>query len=207
MGADHFEKRSGNRRNFFRALLGRAVDPIANAMERPLEQFENVTKPMPQQPTSWPRVLLRPPGARPESEFLSSCVRTGKCAEVCPVQAIKFLRVDDPLQNGTPYIEPELQACVVCQDVPCAANCPTAALLPVTPSEIRIGLAEWQMDSCLRPMGQDCRECVEKCPVGATAIEIDDAGNVVVKADSCTGCGVCQMYCPTFPKSISVRAL
>jgi ferredoxin-type protein NapG len=210
MSGTPFEKRIGDRRKFFRALFHRVSEPIAEAVERPLQQFEQVVQagepppPAPPLPPYRPS-LLRPPGTVSEDDFLTLCMRHQKCADVCPVQAIKFYRSDDPQLDGTPYIEPEQQACVVCQDVPCANACPSGALRPISPQEIRMGLAEWSLESCLRPMGQECRECVDKCPVGEKAIALGDDGHVVVKFDGCTGCGVCQQHCPTFPKAITVR--
>ena len=206
-----FEKQHGDRRKFFRALFHRVADPVADAIERPVKQFEQVleqtghVEPTLPPPPVAPSVL-RPPGALQEEEFLSACHRSGQCAAVCPVQAIKFLTADDLRWGGTPYIEPEMQACVMCNDVPCARACPSGALQQVQPEEIRIGLAEWAMESCLRTMGQECRECVDKCPAGPRAIELDEVGNLItVKMDGCTGCGVCQQHCPTYPKAITVR--
>jgi len=209
MSWERFEKRKGDRRGFFRALLREVVEPLAESVERPLEDFQQLAgmpePPIPPAPAGEPRFLLRPPGALPETEFLATCMRNGRCAEVCPVQAIKFYQSDDTRLGGTPYIDPDAQACVLCQDVPCSYACPSGALQSVQPESVRMGLAEWTHDSCLRFMGQDCRDCAEKCPVGAKAIEIDPDSGVQVKADGCTGCGVCQMHCPAYPKAIVVR--
>ncbi|MBI5396674.1 MAG: 4Fe-4S dicluster domain-containing protein [Verrucomicrobia bacterium] len=207
-----FEKQHGDRRRFFRALFHRVAEPVADAVERPLKQFEQVleqtghAEPALAPPPAVAPTVLRPPGALAEEEFLSACHRTGQCAAVCPVQAIKFLAADDLRWGGTPYIEPEMQACVMCNDVPCARACPSGALQPVQPEEIRIGVAEWALESCLRTMGQECRECVDKCPAGTRAIELDESSNLImVKLEGCTGCGVCQQHCPTYPKAITVR--
>jgi ferredoxin-type protein NapG len=213
MSETPFEKRHGDRRKFFRALFHRVAEPVADAVERPLKQFEQVLEqtghmePPPAPVPPVPPSVLRPPGALAEEEsFISTCQRSGQCAAVCPVQAIKFLTADDTRWGGTPYIEPETQACVMCNDVPCARACPSGALQQVQPEEIRMGLAEWAMESCLRTMGQECRDCVDKCPAGGKAIELDEASNMIaVKSDGCTGCGVCQQHCPTYPKAITVR--
>ena len=37
---------------------------------------------------------LRPPGALPEEEFLSVCIRCGRCADACPNQAIAAFTAD-----------------------------------------------------------------------------------------------------------------
>jgi translation initiation factor RLI1 len=39
--------------------------------------------------------------------------------------------------------------------------------------------------------------------MGTAALELN-GNRVVVKEEGCTGCGVCQHYCPTTPKSIVV---
>lgn len=150
--------------------------------------------------------LLRPPGALAEELFVDRCACSSQCVSVCPVQAIQVLESDDPRTNGTPFIDPQIQACVLCEDLICMTVCPTGALQSVPKHLINIGVAEFHPQSCLRPEGEDCRICVEKCPLGATAIEIPDDGDEVrVKEDGCVGCGVCEMYCPTEPRAITVK--
>lgn len=84
--------------------------------------------------------------------------------------------------------------------------CPTGALQSVPRHLINIGVAELRRDVCLRTDGEDCRICVEKCPIGEEAILIPaDGGDVEVKEDGCIGCGVCEMYCPTVPRAIVVK--
>ncbi len=62
----------GNRRDFFRATLGKLAREVAVRTER--------------------RVVLeryfRPPGAVDEVSFLSLCTRCDLCAEVCPASGI-----------------------------------------------------------------------------------------------------------------------
>jgi MauM/NapG family ferredoxin protein len=152
------------------------------------------------------RILLRPPGALPEAEFLQRCTASGRCVAACPVAAIKPDWSDDPLRNRKPIIEARLQACVVCDDLSCMKVCPSGALRDLPREEIRMGTAVLRPDLCVRSQGEECQICVDKCPVGRTAIEIPYHGaEVVVKADGCVGCGVCEMYCPTQPKAIVVE--
>ncbi len=209
MALEPFEKRSGDRRKFFRALLNRVVEPMAETMERPLERFDQLVNPPPPPPppTPWRPTLLRPPGAQTENDFLTICSRSARCVDICPVQAIKVYQSDDPQLSGTPYIDPELQACVLCKDVPCATACPSGALTPIAVESVRIGLAEWAQELCLRTMGQECNTCIEKCPVGERAIGVHADTYIEVKADGCTGCGVCQSHCPVYPKAIVVKPL
>ena len=41
--------------------------------------------------------------------------------------------------------------------------------------------------------------------VSRLAIVLKD-NTIVVKEEGCTGCGVCQYYCPTYPKSITIKS-
>jgi ferredoxin-type protein NapG len=78
--------------------------------------------------------------------------------------------------------------------------------MPVDRFEIDMGTAVWREEPCLRHPSQgeqDCRLCVEKCPIGLVAIELVQ-GQVQVNPHGCVGCGVCQTVCPTTPKSIVV---
>ena len=152
------------------------------------------------------RTLLRPPGALPEKEFLQRCTSCGKCVEVCPVSAIKLISDPDPAKDKKPAIDAQAQACVVCDDLACMKACPTGALRSLSREEIQMGSAVLRRNLCVRSLGEDCRICVDKCPLGPRAIEIPYLGaDVVVKTDGCIGCGVCEMYCPTEPRSIVVE--
>ncbi|MFN4244056.1 MAG: 4Fe-4S dicluster domain-containing protein [Tepidisphaerales bacterium] len=146
---------------------------------------------------------LRPPGALPEADFLDACTRCGECVKACPVQAI----VADPaVASGAPYILPERQPCTLCEPLACMTACPTGALGFVPRLHIRIGRAHWGAGKCLRSGGELCTLCVEACPVGNAALDINADGEIEVH-DACTGCGVCQYVCPTTPRAIVVTPL
>ena len=66
-----------------------------------------------------------------------------------------------------------------------------------------MGLAVARPGLCLRAKGEDCRVCVEKCPIGERALTMG-GDRVLVLDTGCVGCGVCEHYCPTWPKSIAV---
>lgn len=183
---------SGGRRDFFLHGLRKLLVPIADMLEQRL-------------PDLVPRIVLRPPGAQPEREFLEACYRCGNCVEVCPAHAIQPLNSDDVQMNRTPYIDPNEAACSVCDGLECMAVCPSGALRKVaSASNIRMGLADLRYESCLRTMEQDCALCVEHCPIGETAIRIGRRGRIEVLEPGCIGCGECQHVCPTLPKSIVV---
>lgn len=55
-----------------------------------------------------------------------------------------------------------------------------------------------------------CNLCITECPIGETAIyqHLSRRGKLVPRVlDGCTGCGVCQMVCPTENPSIVVEPL
>ncbi|MDX1681653.1 MAG: 4Fe-4S dicluster domain-containing protein [Phycisphaeraceae bacterium] len=187
-----------SRRGFFRALTLAGLDRAEEAGERVGRLFKGDTATPP------PRRWLRPPGARPESEFLTTCESCGECVQACPAQCI---RLDAQRAGGGPYIIARESPCVVCDDLACMPACPTDALQLVDHvQQIDMGWAIVDHDRCLRtePDGEDCRLCVEPCPEGEAAIGINPQGLVEVR-DGCIGCGVCEHACPTEPASIVVE--
>lgn len=183
-----------DRRRFFREFLRKTVLPVAEYVEERLEVLNPEPKP-----------LLRPPGAIPEDAFLETCHRCGHCAAACPADAIRPLGGSHPGLRGTPWIDPDRQPCVVCDGLECMQVCPSGALQRLMVDDIAIGLAVVDAATCVRTQGEDCRLCVEACPLGRRAIRLNDEGEVVVSESGCIGCGVCQHACPTRPRAIKVR--
>lgn len=201
-----------DRRRFFREGLRELLRPLASA----IEPIENVARqlgnlePEPSKALSLPPPradggfgpVLRPPGALDELAFRDTCARSGQCVEACPVKAIRL----DPAGReggGAPWIDAGTQACVLCDGLYCMEACPSGALVRTPLPDIDIGTARWNEPTCLRTTDEDCRICIQKCPMGLAAIELRD-NKVHVIEDGCTGCGVCQQLCPTSPKSIVV---
>ena len=152
---------------------------------------------------------FRPPGALPEVAFLTACTRCGACAPVCPADAIVMLPPRAGLAAGTPHLEPALQPCTVCPDMPCAAACPTGALtLPEGGWDgYRIGALEFVPERCVTYQGTACRVCADACPVGEAALSIDETGHPVLRQEGCVGCGVCVRACITSPSSFNIQAV
>jgi ferredoxin-type protein NapG len=203
------ENRPMNRRRFFREGLRELLRPLANAVE-PLERAAKQIGAMedhtfaghyvaPEPEVRW----LRPPGALPERRFLDTCSRCGDCVRVCPAQCIR-IDVTNEKGGGAPYIDVDTMPCVVCDGLLCMSTCPTGALLPTALQDITMGLAVWNEHLCVRTHGENCTICVDKCPVGASAIRLTD-GRIEVLNPGCIGCGVCQAECPTSPKSVVVE--
>ena len=181
----------------FRLGFKRILEPVAEYIEQRLPGEVPV-----------PRVVLRPPGALPELEFLDRCYRCGNCVDVCPAKAIQATPPGDVERVGTPFIDPNTAACVVCDDLSCMRSCPSGALqLVESPRHIRMGIARVNHSLCVRSRGENCTLCIDRCPIGADAIELSDGGEIAVKVDGCVGCGVCQFYCPTYPKAIEIDPL
>lgn len=195
-----------NRRRFFREGLRHLIRGVADSVEGVQDAIESTAAaraaPSHRAVMIPPNVHLRPPGALPESQYLDTCTRCGDCVKACPVQCIRV----DPTgkkAGGAPYIDPDTAACSVCEFLSCMDACPSGALVPIPLSRIRMGTAVLRDEACIRTKGEECRICVEKCPLGTAAIDIV-ANRVEVNPLGCTGCGSCQHYCPTSPKSIVV---
>jgi MauM/NapG family ferredoxin protein len=189
-----------DRRGFFTLGLARLLRPLADYVEDKLP----IDLPAPAR-------RLRPPGAIEEREFLATCFRCGNCADACPADAIALARDADEQIDGTPCIDADLRACVMCDELACMKACPSGALVQLDRFEIRIGLAHVDEAACTRSAGEDCTICLDSCPLGSAAIGLDERGRVRVihpaaTGRGCTGCGVCQQHCPTTPvKAIRVR--
>lgn len=188
-----------DRRRFFTAGLERLLRPLAGLIESRLPAELLL------------EAHLRPPGAIAEKEFLETCYRCGSCVEACPVDAIEPIRGKDEELDRTPIIHPERQPCTMCDALACMRACPSKALKLITKFDFRIGLAVVDHRLCVRAKGEDCRLCLDRCPLGEAAIRLDAAGAVRVidparTGRGCTGCGLCQQACPTRPKrAIQVR--
>ncbi len=167
-------------------------------------------------------LLLRPPGALDEPEFLSRCIRCGECMKVCPNNSLQPTLVEAGLEGlWTPTLVPRIgycePSCVLCSEV-----CPTGAIWQITPKEkgwvvgvdqqsqpVRLGTAFYDRGRCLPwAMATDCIVCEEWCPVSPKAIYveeaqvIDSAGNTKIlkqpriDPSRCVGCGACEFACP-----------
>lgn len=181
---------AGNRRTFFRDAFGRLAREVARrAADRVVL-----------------RRWFRPPGAAPEIAFLASCTRCGACVDVCPAHAIRRAPANAGLAAGTPILEPSIQACVVCVDIPCARACPTSALVlpPDGWDGVHLGVLSLDVDRCITFHGASCGVCARSCPVGERALAMDRGGHPVLKPEGCVGCGVCVTACVTMPSSLSL---
>lgn len=153
--------------------------------------------------------LLRPPGARPESDFLAACIRCGQCVEGCPYGTLHLCDVADLVAIGTPFLIPRQVPCYLCQgyaDLKCIAACPSGALQPVANlTEIRMGMAVIAQDTCLAWQGTPCRACWHACPLPDEAIRLEAEYGRPEVMEQCIGCGLCVHACLTEPASITIK--
>jgi ferredoxin-type protein NapG len=200
-----------DRRKFFRRGLAELLKPLAQSiapLERVAHKIGELESAAAARATPLPRnkipldVWLRPPGAVAEKQFVSTCTRGGDCVKACPVQCIK-IDSTGAKGGGLPYIDADTSACIVCSGLHCMHACPSGALEPVALADIDMGTAVWHEELCVRKSGEECRICVDDCPLGEVAIGISH-GRIAVKPLGCIGCGMCQERCPTTPKSIVV---
>ena len=91
------EEKPVDRRNFFQETFRSVMRPAVEYLEYRLKPV------LPEEDNRPPR-YLRPPGADFEHIFVGKCERSGRCGEVCPVQAIRFMQSDDQSRQGRPYI-------------------------------------------------------------------------------------------------------
>lgn len=202
-----------HRRQFFRRSFGELIKPFAASLEplaKTLSEFDRATGGPPASPSTPPppkkvplQLWLRPPGALPEKKLAEVCSKCGDCVRVCPAEAIK-IDATGGFGGGLPYIDADTSACVACEGLQCMSACPTGALLPTPLTQIKMGTAVWRAQHCTRhTRHDDCRQCVEICPLGETAIDLV-FNDIQVKPLGCIGCGLCQLHCPTSPKAITV---
>lgn len=173
-------------------------------------------------------IVLRPPGAIEEKDFIKACIRCGTCVENCPYDTLKLATLNDQIAVGTPFFEPRSIPCYMCVDVPCVPVCPSGALdVKEMPKEVdgrpsedpdirksRMGAAIIDEKSCLAYWGIRCDACYRACPLIDEAITIEYKRNEKtgkhailephVHHDTCTGCGICEHVCVTEKAAIFV---
>ena len=178
-----------------RDFLKDSVLSVAKAAKEYSTHSEVVPeKPAPALRTDW----LRPPGAVEEPLFLERCTKCNDCIKACPHGSIVFHQLD-----GTPVIFPDQIPCYLCDDVPCIAACATDALMPVAgQDDIRMGTAVVNHRLCTA--GQGCHACVSKCPTDALSMDFDTQ-RLVVTAERCVGCGMCEHVCRTVNDHIAIK--
>ncbi len=157
-------------------------------------------------------VLLRPPGALEEKEFLKRCVKCGECMKVCTTNGLQPTLLEAGVEGiWSPVLVPRIGYCEY-RCTLCGQVCPTGAIKRLTLEEkarVRIGLAMIDKGRCLPwAHARPCIVCEEVCPTSRKAIWFEDVQvrdrqgkTVVVKQphvdlELCIGCGICEAKCP-----------
>ena len=135
--------------------------------------------------SNWNPAVVRPPGALPEIEFLSRCIKCGQCMRICPTNVIHPAHLEGGLEGlWTPILNFRIGTsgcqfnCIACGNL-----CPTAAIRPISLDErlgrkrfadqgpLKIGTAFIDRGRCLPwAMDRPCIVCQENCPVSPKAI-------------------------------------
>jgi len=150
---------------------------------------------------------IRPPGVESEEEFLSLCIRCGKCVDVCPTNGLRLdysslIGLGAPVLEGfcavyTELIQPsrsknmefkkrrlEAELCMKCINV-----CPTRALKRLPLNKIKMASIEIIHEKCVK-----CYTCIDVCPFDAISIGRD--GFPEADSGKCVGCRQCEKLCP-----------
>jgi len=167
-------------------------------------------------------LILRPPGALKEEDFLSTCIKCGMCVEACPFDTLVLAGPGDNKPLGTPFFIPREIPCYMCPDIPCVPICPTGALdiksvstkgeLDINKSQMGVAIVDDK--NCIAFWGIQCDACYRACPLMDEAISLKYEKNErtgkhaflkpIVNSDICTGCGLCERACVTKEAAIIV---
>ncbi len=164
-----------------------------------------------QKENSFGEPLLRPPGARNESEFLSACIRCGLCVQSCPGDVLKLAGYNSGFAKGTPFLIPEETPCDLCfgrDEMECILSCPTTALKKTSDRKnVKMGLAIINKQTCLPYLGASCKACWHACPFPHDAISFNKRGRPIVIEKGCVGCGLCEFACLAEEPAITITPI
>ena len=168
-----------------------------------------------EQSKSLPAWAIRPPGAIDEDNFLGACVRCGLCVRACPYDTLSLAEFAGGIATGTPYFVARDIPCEMCEDIPCAAACPTDALNKdlknIANADMGVAVLTGA-DTCYSVTGiAHCRACYLACPIKDAAITMEKTESngrlyfePTVHSEKCTGCGKCEKDCLTQEASIKI---
>lgn len=62
------------------------------------------------------KLILRPPAALAEEDFLKTCIKCGMCVEACPFDTLHLAKPGDNKPLGTPFLNQERHP-VICVQI------------------------------------------------------------------------------------------
>ncbi|RLC29274.1 MAG: ferredoxin-type protein NapG [Deltaproteobacteria bacterium] len=150
-------------------------------------------------------IVLRPPGALDEPDFLKTCIKCGMCVQACHFRdsnvmknndgditgarppTLKLAKPGDNLPIGTPFFIARDVPCFMCDDIPCVPVCPSGAL-DITKVSRK----------------------VEKEPEPVLDINMAKMGLAIVDTTNCIAfwgiqCDACYRACPILDKAITLE--
>lgn len=156
---------------------------------------------------------IRPPGAKPEAEFLAACTRCGACIGACLTGGLQPALLEAGVEGmWTPLLVGRLGGCEAECNL-CGKVCNTQAIrrMPLEEKKkFKMGKAVIDRDLCVAWKEERvCYICDEVCPVGAVDLKREGGATPkpVVNPAKCTGCGLCEWKCPVRPPAIYVIPL
>jgi MauM/NapG family ferredoxin protein len=159
-----------------------------------------------------PDLLIRPPGALTEKDFLERCVRCGECMKVCVTNGLQPTLVEAGTEGMfSPILVPRTGYCEF-NCTMCGQVCPTGAIEKKSVEdkrEIHIGTAFFNKNLCMPyAKGVPCLVCEEMCPLHDKAIKLREVEVLnqqnepvtlmqpYIIENLCIGCGTCEFNCP-----------
>ncbi len=150
------------------------------------------------------RLIMRPPGALDEKDFLASCIKCGQCVQVCPVNAVKLDDLEDGFGLGSAYINAREQACdFSCDGLQCVLACPTGSLTHILDyvKDTRMGFAKLEKPKfCLAVAGKGFKGIARGADFdGVLRYEEIDRWNPIPLKDhpyDVEICNLCVQACP-----------
>ena len=157
-------------------------------------------------------LLIRPPGALEEREFLKRCVKCGECMKVCLTNGLQPTLFEAGVEGiWSPVLVPRLGYCEY-RCTLCGQVCPTGAIKRLDlheKAQVKIGLAMIDKGRCLpHAHATPCIVCEEVCPTPKKAIwfetsRVKDRNGTEITVQQprvdlklCVGCGICETKCP-----------
>ncbi|MDI6740204.1 MAG: 4Fe-4S binding protein [Candidatus Edwardsbacteria bacterium] len=166
-----------------------------------------------------PRPVIRPPGARPEDEFVRRCIRCGNCIKICITNGLQPALLESGWQGvWTPRMDTAIGYCEHRCNL-CGQVCPTGAIKNLTLEQkiiTKLGTANVLRQICIPwTTGEGCLVCEEQCPIPEKAVKREKrvvnqrpVEVPVVDRRLCVGCAICENKCPVRPRrAITVTPL